>query len=195
MGRTLPEGWSTFSIPISASNSLFFAATGLGTDSQDGLVDETKVSIAYRFNAATQTWEQVLSGDTISPLEGLLVKSNAAHAPTLIVSTAQTNPPTMALSSSWNLVGPAAQLSTSTRPVDVALASVLKAPVDLIGYTQVVSPAVNSTAFTWIRGQASPPNLERWHGYWVSMENPDTLVGVSLSTSALVPLTARVASS
>ena len=112
---SLPVGWSTYSIPIAADNSTFFASAGLGTGAQDGLVDPAKVKIAYKFDAAaaTPTFDQVLAGTILSPTEAVLVKSLVAHDATLIVQDAQTNPPSRLLSTGWNLL-PAGSLSRHT---------------------------------------------------------------------------------
>ena len=177
LGVTLSSGWSTFSIPIIASNSLFFATTGLGTSSQNGLVDPSKVIIAFKFNAAAQTWSQLLAGATILPLDGVVVRSTAPHTATLILSTVQTSPPTKSLSAPWNLTGPAALLGTQNKQVDLALISALNTPAGLVGYTQVVSPSLNTPSFSWTRGEVSPPSFTRWRGYWVFMENADILTG------------------
>ena len=81
------------------------------------------------------------------PLDGILVHSSASHTATLIISTVQTSPPTKALSASWNLVGPAALLSTTARQVDQALINALNTPAGLVGYTVVVSPSINAISF------------------------------------------------
>jgi hypothetical protein len=181
LGTALPQGWSMFSIPIYASNSLFYAtSTGLGTSSQDGIVDPAKVTIAYRFNASTQAWSQLVSTSTVLPLEGILINSSEAHVARLSVSTINTTPPTKALSAGWNLVGTASLLSSANTAANEALISAFSTPSGLVGYNQVVSPSINSTAFAWTRGDTSSiPTLNRWKGYWVFMENADTMAGFS----------------
>ena len=179
LGFTLAKDWSTFSIPIYASNNTFFATTGLGTSSQNGLVDPAKVTIAYRYNASTTAWEQILTGDTVLPLEGILVNSSESHTATVIISTVHTTPPTKTLSTGWNLVGTASLLSATGMAADQALISAFSTSSGLVGYNQVVSPSVNSTTFAWTRGAGSAPDLDRWRGYWVFMENGDTMAGFS----------------
>ena len=187
----LPEGWSTYSIPIAAENGKFFATADLGNGAQDGLVDPNKVTTAFRFDAATETFKRIVTTVTnaalevansvpLQPTEAVLVNSNASHNATLIFEDAQTNLPSRTLSATWNLVGLAVPLGMTTMQVDEALISVGKATGDLTGYTIVVSPAINPDPFVWTPLE-SPAGyvLTRSHGYWVSMQNQGILAGFS----------------
>lgn len=180
LGVELPAGWSTFSIPISAQDSSFFTTSPRRVDrAPDGLVDPKEVEVAFRFNAASQMFEQIVGGNKLSPTEAVLVKSRGTHRPFLFINQGQTNPPSRLLSAGWNLVGLAAPLDTVSMPVDQALISVQENPQGLVGYTQVLSPSINPEAFVWIRGQDQPPRLARWRGYWVFMRNAGPLAGFS----------------
>ena len=177
---TLPEGWSTFSIPIAAANGKFFADADLGSGIQNGLVDEDNVEVAYKFNADTQLFEQVVSNTTITPTEAVLVKSKSEHDATLIFKTTQSGPPSRVLSADWNLMGLAVPLDQTTMAVDEALISVFVASSDEVGYTIVVSPSINPDPFIFTRGgDTAGKDLERSLGYWVFMEKEDTLAGFS----------------
>ena len=176
----LPVGWSTYSIPIAAENSKFFASAGLGTGAQDGLVDPAKVTIAFKFDAAATTpvFTQVVAGTILSPTEAVLVKSLVEHDATLIVQDAQTNPPSRLLSTGWNLFGLAVPLDQTTMDATDALVSVLESAGGLTGYSIVVSPTINPDPFILTKPLATQ-DLTRSRGYWVFMENDDTLAGFS----------------
>ena len=193
---SLPEGWSTFSIPIAAENGKFFATADLGNGAQDGLVDPDKVTTAFKFDAATQTFKRIVTTVTdaavevansvpLQPTEVVLVKSSASHSATLIFEDAQTNPPSRTLSATWNLVGLAVPLGTTTKQVDEALISVAKTTGDLTGYTIVVSPAINPDPFVWTALESpTGVDLTRSRGYWVFMQNQGILAGFSTTPVA-----------
>ena len=184
---TLPVGWSTFSIPIGAQNGKFFvdATATLDKSTQDGLVDPTKVTIAYKFDAAaaTPTFDQIVLGtstNTLTPTEAVLVKASVSVDATLIFQTAQTGPPSRTLSKGWNLVGLAVPEDTTTKQVDLALISAKETSAGLTGYTIVVSPSINPDSFVWTKAEsATGVDLTISRGYWVFMENQDVLAGFS----------------
>ena len=187
----LASGWSTFSVPIRVSNSKFFTTTGQGTSGQDGLVDPKNVLIAFKFDAPTQTFKQIVTTITnastqvdnttpIQPLQVVLVKSSVSHDATSIFLTSMTNPPSATLSAKWNAVSLAVPLNTTTKAVDQALISAFTNPAGQTGYSVVVSPSINPDPFVWTRGEsATGVNLTRSRGYWVFMENADELAGFS----------------
>ncbi len=121
-----------------------------------------------------------MTGTTVFPLEGILINSSEAHVARVSISTINTTPATKSLSSGWNLVGTASLLTATTMPADEALISAFVTSSGQVGYNQVVSPSINATTFAWTRGDTSGiPTLNRWKGYWVFMENADTLAGFS----------------
>ena len=182
LGTPLPQGWSTFSVPVSAINSLFFASSGLGTSAQNGVVDPGKVSVAFRFDAENQTWRQILLGETVSPMDGVMLKSIESHTATLILDPSNGGAHTKPLYPRWNLIGPSTVLGTDTKPADQVLSSVFDTQTGEVGYMQVVSPLqMTADALVWDRGQPSPPGLERWRAYWVLMDNAATLIGEASS--------------
>ena len=177
---SIPSGWSTYSIPIAAENSKFFASSGLGTGAQDGLVDPAKVTIAYKFDAAATTpvFVQVVTGTILSPTEAVLVKSSESHNATLIVQDAQTSPPSRLLSAGWNLFSLAVPLDVTTMDAKDALISVNETAASDPGYQIVVSSSINTDPFILTRPLAAQ-DLTRSRGYWVFMKNADTLAGFS----------------
>ena len=177
---SIPSGWSTYSIPIAAENSKFFASSGLGTGAQDGLVDPAKVTVAYKFDAAAAAplFVQVVTGTILSPTEAVLVKSSVSHNATLIVQDAQTSPPSRLLSAGWNLFSLAVPLDQTTMDAKGALISVNETAASDPGYQIVVSPTINPDPFILTRPLAAQ-DLTRSRGYWVFMKNADTLAGFS----------------
>jgi hypothetical protein len=140
------------------------------------------VTIAYRFNAAANppAWVQIVTGNTVLPLEGILINSKESHTATVRISADNIAPPTKTLSAGWNLVGTAPQLTDTTMVANEALISIFSNPSGQVGYNQVVSPSINATTFSWTRGDTSGiPTLDRWEGYWVFMENTDIMAGFS----------------
>ncbi len=96
----------------------------------------------------------------------------------MIVEDAQTNPPSRLLSTGWNLVGLAVPLDVATMDATDGLVSVFETGGGLTGYTIVVSPTINPDPFILTRPLAAQ-DLTRSRGYWVFMENDDTLAGFS----------------
>ena len=80
------------------------------------------------------------------------------------------------------MIGPAYALDGLTwdgMKVDNALVSVEKSPEGLAGYTIALSLSINPEAWTYTVGASKSPTMETGCGYWVYMENPDTLAGFS----------------
>ena len=183
---TVPEGWSTFSIPIRAelatTNGRFYATENLHTAAQNGQVDPDDVEQAFRFNAATQQFELIIIGASsnapLLPTEAIYVESKSAHDATLVYEDDQSGPPARPLSKDWNLFGLALPLGQATMAADDALISVFTAPGGVDGYSIVLSPSINPDPFILTRPVGDKAlTVER--GYWVFMENADTLAGFS----------------
>ena len=184
---TLLGGWRTFSIPIRAegatTNGRFYATANLGTAAQNGLVDPDKVEQAFKFDATTQFFELIViattSNDTpLLPTEAIYVESKSAHTATLIFEDGQSGPPSRPLSAGWNLFGLAVPLGQTTMDAKQALISVFTAPGNLDGYSIVVSPSINPDPFI-LTFPLAAQDLTVSRGYWVFMENDDTLAGFS----------------
>ncbi|MBI2918113.1 MAG: hypothetical protein HYY01_08970, partial [Chloroflexi bacterium] len=193
LGTTLAAGWSSLSIPLkpASGKNKVFATSGMGTSAQDGLMDPTKVTVAYKFDAASQSWKQVVqvvtdpntqTSNTVSPLEAIVVRSTTSHPVRLAVSQAISEPPTRDLSGGWNLVGMALPPETATLPANQALASLYNVPTgEIPSFTQVVAPPFDGQAVVWAWNNANIPSLRRWRGYWVFMNQADSLAGFSMT--------------
>jgi len=86
--------------------------------------------------------------------------------------------PTVQLNAGWNLIGPNPLFNYSGMPADQVLASVVQTPDGKPGYTQVISPQVKGQrAWIFVPGTKDAPSMESGRGYWIWMQNPDTLAG------------------
>ena len=168
----LVSGWNIYSTPIAPgalSNTVEKALDlwGSGTDNY---------TIGYYFDSATQNWIQVLSTTALAPMQAVYLKMTAAATVDVAVSAEYTSPPQVVMSAGWNLIGPSA---LEPMQVDDALLSALYgagAP-ELWGYSQVHSPALHQTLWTFQRGDTTFPNLIPTEGYWVHMVNAGLLAG------------------
>lgn len=191
----LEAGWNTFSTPISLVNSTWESISNIG----DGL----DFCIAYTWDAECQEWVQVLGSTEIDPLDAIYVKMYKSDRVPLAINPEITNPPVKSLQPGWNLIGPAYCLDQDsntvirdsglggfyweTKPVDETLISVAETPEGLTGYTLVVSPPVNCDGcWVYTIGEEYAPTMHVGEGYWVFMENCDSLGGFS-STPLKIP--------
>ena len=178
----LEPGWTTLSFPLALENSTWQAVTHTG-----GGLD---YSVAWTWDAAGQKWVQMTATSTINPLDAVYICMNDYDRLPVAISPEITSPPVKMLRAGWNLVGPACGLveldenffwwgepyGTSVRK---ALASAEETSTGLTGYVIVVSPPINPESWVYTRGDANAPDMDATCGYWVYMENPDTLAGFS----------------
>ncbi|MBI2859927.1 MAG: hypothetical protein HYX91_00280 [Chloroflexi bacterium] len=171
----LAAGWNSLSTPV----RLQTGAQTLGQvfDEQSQL----NMEILYRWDV--DRWRQLGASDTLAPLEAIFVKVNngSTATATFLPSADLTPPPSRNLQAGLNLVGIAPSLVNDafpTQPLGTALTSVAQAPGGVNGYTMVLSPGYNQPGWTYaLGGQAQ--NLLPFRGYWVIMDNADTLYGFS----------------
>lgn len=155
-----PEGWTTFSVPVQLAG----AQRLLGD-----VIDNNKVDIAFKFDAATQQWVQVTEenkNNTIQPLEAVYVKLKEPVLAVIKPSTEPTSPPVRNLLKGWNLVG-----FTKADNVYDALYSVRER------WSVAVSPAVNPDP--WAVTPRQNAAMKTHYGYWVYMDESGNLAGFS----------------
>jgi len=175
-GIPLEKGWNTFSTPIL-----------LEDDSWEKISSYIDDSIAYVFDASKQAWVQITTDFDyhLKPLDAVYVRMNSDDSAPLMISGTISSPPTKPLENGWNLIGPTMEFMVENMPMDQVLKSVEYTPSGLMGYTVVVSPPLYQDPWVYTRGQ----NVTSWmccgRGYWVYMENPDTLVGFSTTPISL----------
>ena len=172
---SLNVGWNTLSVPIILDDS---------TDAVGEVVDLAKITIAYWYDAGDADtdgnyWEQVTADYTLSPCDAIYIKMNAADSVLLKYNATDISLPTKNLCAGWNLIGLA---SLTTKHVDDAVQSVANTPTNLPGYSQVISPSMNSEDWTFSYGQSyTDEDMLVGEGCWIYMQNDCTLVGFTVT--------------
>ena len=182
----LGTGWNLFSTPVrleSGSDTLAAIFTP---------AEQAKLDIVFRWDPASEQWVLAQGTYQLTPLDALYVKvkTGASASALLVPSTSPTGLPARSLSIGMNLIGPAPAFNPTTcsfpaMPVNQALTTVYWASGGLPGYSMAVSPGLNQTGWTYFRDAGAGPNMDPYKGYWVVMDNADTLFGSS--TTPLVP--------
>jgi hypothetical protein len=171
----LNVGWNTLSAPIILDDS---------TDTVGEVVDLAKVIIAYWYDTSDADsdgnyWEQVTADYELSPCDAIYIKMNATDSILLKYNATDISLPTKQLYAGWNLIGLA---SLTTKHVDDAVQSVANTPNNLPGYSQVISPSMNSEDWTFSYGQSyTDEDMLVGEGYWIYMQNDCTLVGFTVT--------------
>jgi hypothetical protein len=171
----LNVGWNTLSAPIILDDS---------TDTVGEVVDLAKVTIAYWYDTSDADtdgnyWEQVTADYELSPCDAIYIKMNATDSVLLKYNATDISLPTKQLYAGWNLIGLA---SLGTKHVDDAVQSVANTPTNLPGYSQVISPSMNSEDWTFSYGQSyTDEDMLVGEGYWIYMQNDCTLVGFTVT--------------
>jgi hypothetical protein len=172
---SLGVGWNTLSTPIILDDS---------TDTVAEVVDLSKMTIAYWYDTNDADtdgtyWEQVTSDYELEPCDAIYIKMNAADSVLLKYNAADISLPTKQLYAGWNLIGLA---SLETKHIDDAVQSVANTPTNLPGYSQVISPSMNSEDWTFSYGQSyTDEDMLVGEGYWIYMQNDCTLVGFTVT--------------
>jgi len=117
----------------------------------------------------------------LKPLECVYVHTTSPATAYIYPSSSVTSPPSRGMNIGVNLVGPAPAYLNGTfpaMPVDQAFKSIEEAPGNLTGYTMIISPSLNQPGWVYVPGGTIQQVLP-YKGYWIVMENPDTLYGFS----------------
>jgi len=171
----LSVGWNTLSTPI------ILDASG---DTVDEVVDSAKITIAYWYDANDTDsdgtyWEQVTASYKLEPCDAIYIKMNATDTALLKYNATDVSTPTKDLYAGWNLIGLA---NLETKHVDDAVTSVANTPTNLPGYSQVISPSMNSADWTYSSGQSyTNQDMLVGEGYWIYMQNNCTLAGFTIT--------------
>ena len=181
----MEKGLNTLSTPIALEEYVVPSRQWQDIVANSSLEDQVK--FVTRWNPATQLWESVAPTDTLDPLDAFYIYMyEECHWVILMVNSDMGHPysmPSRALSADWNLIGPNPLFGPPPfMPVDEALSSIEQTPAGLPGYTQVISPIVSGQeAWYYVPGMDNVPNMWKGRGYWLWMENPDTLAGFGFS--------------
>ena len=104
---------------------------------------------------------------------------NAADIVLLKYNATDVSTPTKDLYAGWNLIGLA---NLESKPVDDTVKSVANTSTNLPGYSQVISPSMNSADWTYSSGQTyTDQDMLVGEGYWIYMQNPATLAGFTIT--------------
>jgi len=172
---SLSVGWNTLSTPI------ILDASG---DTVGEVVDSAKITIAYWYDTSDADsdgtyWEQVTSDYELEPCDAIYIKMNATDSVLLKYNATDLSTPTKDLYAGWNLIGLA---NLETKHVDDAVQSVANTPTNLPGYSQVISPSMNSSDWTYSSGQSyTDQDMLVGEGYWIYMQNDCTLAGFTIT--------------
>jgi len=172
---SLSVGWNTLSTPIILDAS---------TDTVDEVVDQAKMTIAYWYDtndadADGNYWEQVTTGYKLEPCDAIYIEMNTAATVVLKYNATDLSTPIKNLYTGWNLMGLA---NLETKHVDDAVQSVANTSTNLPGYSQVVSPSMNSSSWTYSSGQSyTDQDMLVGEGYWIYMQNDCTLAGFTIT--------------
>jgi hypothetical protein len=167
----LNTGWNIFSTPV--------------TLQQDNATlmkifrESQAISVILEWNGSQ--WVIPSADDRLYPLYGIFVKTTGPVSATLVPSPDLTPPPSRSLPGGISIVGPAPAYNSGTfpaMPISQAFASIEYTPGGLTGYSMVISPPLNQPGWSYAKGMTMR-DLLPFKGYWVVMENPDTLWGFS----------------
>jgi len=181
----MEKGLNTLSTPIALEEYVVPSRQWQDIVANSSL--ENQVKFVDRWDPATQMWVGIAPTDTLDPLDALYIYMyEDCHWVILMVNSDsghQYAMPSRELSAKWNLIGPNPLFGPPPfMPVDEALSSIEQTPTGLPGYTQVISPIVSGQeAWYYVPGMDNAPNMCKGRGYWLWMENPDTLAGFGFS--------------
>jgi PKD repeat protein len=168
----LANGWNLFSTPITLDSNQT-SVKSIFTDSNN-----QNISVIYGWNGA---WFIPDDAYEIKPLDAFYIKVNGSVTAHLVPSPVTTQLPSRNLPGGASLIGPApAYLDGDFQdmPLDQELTSISEGPGGITGYTMVISPELNQPGWGYALG-GSIQNIMPFKGYWVVMDNPDTLFGFS----------------
>jgi len=182
----LCKGLNTISTPIALEETVVPSRQWKDIVANSGLAG--KIKYTFKWDDAGQGWIPVPSDSTMTfdPLDAWYIYLfDDCESLILMVNSDDGHPysmPTRNLSAQWNLIGPNPLFPMGSMPADDALSSILQTPSGLPGYTQLISPVVRcQNAWYYVPGMKYAPDMQSGRGYWVWMENPDTLVGSGFS--------------
>jgi uncharacterized repeat protein (TIGR02543 family) len=174
---TLFADWNLLSTPI---------LLDADSDSLEQILDaasQANIEIYLSWDAQDKLWVPVFGDYELLPLYAIYVKvkADAMAVAEFIPSEELSGLPARDLVPGVNLIGPAPALEGGVfpaMPLDQALISIAEAEGGLTGYVIVVSPEHNQPGWAYALGGVIR-DLLPYKGYWVVMENADTLWGFS----------------
>jgi hypothetical protein len=168
----LGNGWNLFSTPILLGSGHQYLENIFPSNSLDNI----EVILGWNGSA----WFIPGYQYDLTPLYALYVKVDNSATAYVYPSESITIPPTRSLVKGWNLIGPAPDYQDggfSERSIEDSLVTIYGDATNP-GYLIVISPGVNQPGWSYVR-DAMSVDLLPYKGYWVFMENPETLAGFS----------------
>ena len=162
--------WNIYSTPIALDSSCDTLAQALA------VWGSSHVDAAWYYDSSGTTPHWAVAS-SLTPLQAVYLHTTAADTIDVWFGSSYTAPPSTVMYQGWNLVGTA---ELYNRLVDASVASAFfgTGAANLWGYSQVISPAVNQTYWTYLRdGTETGKNFVPTNGYWVYMVNQGTLGG------------------
>lgn len=168
--RELAPGWNLLSTPIVLED---------GYNNLSCILDPVEgVDVVLGYDGQ---WFIPGESYVLKPLDAVALRVNRPVTATFVPSTAITTLPSRELGEGVFLIGPAPAAEDgvfSPMPLDQALISIDQVPGGGDGYIMVISPPYNQPGWGYAKG-GSIRDMLPFRGYWVVMENPDTLFGFS----------------
>jgi len=135
----------------------------------------TNMEYCYKFDDGI--WSNI-GTDTLTPCHGYYIKMTVADSVLLQYAADQYDTPSWLLDEGWNLISLA---NLSSKIVESSVTSVLKDSAGLPGYSQVVSPSMNTSPWSYSAGEtAATTYMLVGEGYWIYMQNDATLAGFTI---------------
>ncbi len=172
------DGWNLFSTPVSLDPD-YSGLDRIFNESEQG-----KVAIVLGWNGY---WFIPDASYDLVPLQALFIKADGQTLACLVPSSDLTTPPVRSLPAGVSLISAAAPYedgSFTVLPVSQALVSINETGGGKTGYSMVISPALNQPGWGYARG-GPPVDVLPFKGYWIIMENADTLYGFSTTPLGL----------
>ena len=164
----LNNGWNLLSTPIKLASGHQHLGDIFPSDS----LEHIDVILAWDGSK----WFIPGEGYELKPIYAVYVKVQGSATAYLYPSQDVSNPPGRSLPVGWNLISLAKDYQNggfSPRSVEGSLISIDG------DYSIVVSPGLNQPGWSYVAGDATIPDLLPYKGYWVYMDNPNSLQGFS----------------
>jgi hypothetical protein len=164
----LNNGWNLLSTPIKLASGHQHLGEIFPTDS----LEHIEVILGWDGSK----WFIPGEGYELKPIYAVYVKVQGSATAYLYPSQEVSSPPGRSLPVGWNLISLAKDYENggfSPRSVEGSLISIDG------DYSIVVSPGLNQPGWSYVAGDATIPDLLPYKGYWVYMNNPNSLQGFS----------------
>jgi len=140
------------------------------------LMPDYATNMEYCYKYDDGIWSNI-GTDTLTPCHAYYIKMKVADSVLLQYDADEYYTPSWLLDEGWNLIGLA---NLSSKAEKDAVASVLLDSAGLPGYSQVISPSMNTSSWSYSSGADSANSMLVGEGYWIYMQNDATLAGFTI---------------